>query len=103
MSSFLPRKSLRGSRAPKAGVRGLPSPFINLDERGRETPHPTLLPLLLKREDFLDEIRSVFGAASAAGTKPKVQSAALWTYLIFSTASTTINGRQWPRRWEPPW
>ena len=23
-------------------MRGLPSPFINLDERGRETPHPSL-------------------------------------------------------------
>ena len=34
-------------------MRGLPSPFINLDERGRETPHPSLLPLLLKRKDFL--------------------------------------------------
>jgi histidine ammonia-lyase len=39
-------KSLLGSRGPEAGVRGLPSPFINLDERGRETPHPSLLPLL---------------------------------------------------------
>jgi hypothetical protein len=36
-------------------VRGLPSPFINLDERGRETPHPNLLPLL-PRKDFLDEV-----------------------------------------------
>jgi hypothetical protein len=37
-------------------VRGIPSPFINLDERGRETPHPSLLPLMLLRKDFLDEI-----------------------------------------------
>jgi hypothetical protein len=25
-------------------VRGIPSPFINLDERGRDTPHPSLWP-----------------------------------------------------------
>jgi hypothetical protein len=49
-------KSLRGSRGPKAGVRGIPSPFINLDERGRDTPHPSLLPLVPMRKDFLDEI-----------------------------------------------
>jgi hypothetical protein len=36
-------------------VRGIPSPFINLDERGRDTPHPSLLPLL-PRKDFIDEI-----------------------------------------------
>jgi hypothetical protein len=36
-------------------VRGLPSPFINLDERGRETPHTSFLPLLPQRKDFLDE------------------------------------------------
>jgi hypothetical protein len=29
-------------------VRGIPSPFINLDERGRDTPHPSLLPLVLR-------------------------------------------------------
>ena len=55
-SSSPANKSLRGSRGPEAGVRGLPSPFINLDERGRETPHPSLLPLMLLRKDFLDEI-----------------------------------------------
>src|SRR6202789_353675 len=49
-------KSFRGGRATEAGVRGLPSPFINLDERGRETPHPSLLPLVPQRKDFLDEI-----------------------------------------------
>src|ERR1700678_3235178 len=49
-------KSSRGSRAPEAGVRGLPSPFINLDERGRDTPHASLLPLMLMRKDFLDEV-----------------------------------------------
>jgi hypothetical protein len=26
----------------EAGVRGLPSPFIKIYERGRETPHPSL-------------------------------------------------------------
>jgi hypothetical protein len=41
-------KSLRGSRGPEAGVRGIPSPFINLDERGRDTPHASLLPLCRK-------------------------------------------------------
>src|ERR1700723_4095264 len=45
-------KSPRGSRGPEAGVRGIPSPFINLDERGRDTPHPSLLPLLLPRKDL---------------------------------------------------
>jgi hypothetical protein len=34
-------------------VRGIPSPFINLDERGRETPHPRLHPLLLCGKTFL--------------------------------------------------
>jgi hypothetical protein len=36
-------------------VRGILSPFINLDERGQDTPHPGLLPLL-PRKDFLDEV-----------------------------------------------
>src|SRR6202789_642384 len=48
-------KPSRGSRGPEAGVRGIPPPFINLDERGRDTPHASLLPLLLMRKDFLDE------------------------------------------------
>src|ERR1700731_721583 len=67
-------KSLRGSRGPKAGVRGIPSPFINLDKRGRDTPHPSLLPLVPKRKDFLDEVlvrRSLRGhhsSASKSGT-----------------------------------
>src|ERR1700678_4549946 len=73
-------KSLRGSRAPEAGVRGLASPFINLDEKGRETPHTSLLPLLLKRKDFLDEVLERCGyqtpvlgivvQGSAAGNAP---------------------------------
>jgi len=29
----------------EVGVRGLPSPFIKIYERGRETPHPDLRPL----------------------------------------------------------
>src|ERR1700678_2128346 len=49
-------KSLRGSRGPEAGVRGIPPPFINLDEGGRDTPHPSLLPLVPMRKDFLDEV-----------------------------------------------
>jgi hypothetical protein len=36
-------------------VRGMPSPFIKIYERGRDTPHPCLLPLL-PRKDFLDEV-----------------------------------------------
>jgi hypothetical protein len=55
-SSSPANKSLRGSRGPKAGVRGIPSPFINLDERGRDTPYPSLLPLLPMRKDFLDGV-----------------------------------------------
>src|ERR1700679_2058466 len=39
-SNDLANKSLRGYRAPELGVRGIPSPFINLDERGRDTPYP---------------------------------------------------------------
>ena len=34
---------------------GIPSPFIKIYERGRDTPHPSLLPLLPPRKDFLDE------------------------------------------------
>src|ERR1700679_3235216 len=49
-------KSLRGSRGPEAGVRGIPSPFIKIFERGRETPPPTPLPLVPMRKDFLDEV-----------------------------------------------
>src|ERR1700733_9496481 len=49
-------KSLRGDRGPGAGVWGIPSPFINLDERGRDTPHPSPLRLMLMRKDFLDGI-----------------------------------------------
>ena len=55
-SSRQANKSLRGNRGPEAGVRGLPSPFIKIYERGRETPHHSLLPLLPMRKDFLDEI-----------------------------------------------
>src|ERR1700679_651590 len=51
-------ESLRGSRGPEAGVRGIPSPFIRFDERGRDTPHPGLPPLL-PRKDFLEEILDV--------------------------------------------
>jgi hypothetical protein len=41
-------------------VRGIPFPFINLDERERDTPHPSLLPLVPMRKDFLDEILAAF-------------------------------------------
>src|ERR1700733_2976428 len=49
-------KSLRGSRGPEAGVRGIPSPFIKIYVRGRYTPPPSLLPLVLMRRNFLDEL-----------------------------------------------
>src|SRR6202789_1146046 len=50
-------KSLRGgSRGPETGVRGIPSPFIKIYERGRDTPHPSFPPLLPRRKDFLGEI-----------------------------------------------
>src|ERR1700679_3396810 len=57
------RKSFRGSRGPEAGVRGIPSPFIKIYERGRDTPHPSFLPLLLPRKDFLDELLDPTGVA----------------------------------------
>src|ERR1700721_751629 len=50
-------KSLRGSRGPGAGVRGIPSPFIKIYARGRDTPHPSLLPLVPMRKDSLAETR----------------------------------------------
>jgi hypothetical protein len=37
-------------------VGGIPPPFIKIYERGRDTPHPGLLPLLPVQKDFLDEI-----------------------------------------------
>src|ERR1700678_3121082 len=58
-------KSLRGSRGPEAGVRGIPSPFIKIYERGRDTPHPSLLPLL-PRKGFLDEVLATARCAAAA-------------------------------------
>jgi hypothetical protein len=33
-------------------VRGIPSPFIKIYERGRDTPHPGLLPLLPRKDLF---------------------------------------------------
>ena len=33
-------------------MRGIPSPFIEIYERGRETPHPSLLPLLPRKDLF---------------------------------------------------
>src|ERR1700678_2263958 len=54
------RNFLRGgSRGPETGVRGIPSPFINLDERGRDTPHPSLLPLLPPRKDLFAGLLAV--------------------------------------------
>src|SRR6202789_4655857 len=56
----LVKKVLPRQEWKEAGVRGLPSPFINLDERGRETPHPSLCPLL-PRKDFLGELLALPG------------------------------------------
>src|ERR1700678_1714661 len=55
-SSPANKSLLGGSSGPETGVRGIPSPFINLDERGRDTPHPSLLPLVPLRKDLLDEL-----------------------------------------------
>jgi hypothetical protein len=33
-------------------VRGIPSPFIKIYERGRDTPHPSLRPLLPRKDLF---------------------------------------------------
>src|ERR1700723_1678686 len=52
----------------EAGVRGIPSPFIKIYERGRDTPHPGLLPLLLTWKDFLEGIPA--GPAAACGCRP---------------------------------
>src|ERR1700679_1238322 len=49
-------KSFRTDRGPEAGGRGMPSPFINLDERGRHTPPPSFLPLVPMRKGLLEEV-----------------------------------------------
>src|ERR1700679_3012473 len=59
-------KSLCGSRGPEGGGRGIPSPFINLDERGRDPPPPSLLPLVPMRKDFLDEVLDALSYCGAA-------------------------------------
>src|SRR6202789_3039169 len=61
----LPHTSFRASRGPKAGVRGIRSPFIKIYERGWDTPHPSLLRLLPRAsyaEDWLP-CRSAPGVA----------------------------------------
>ena len=42
-------------------MRGIPPPFIKIYERGRDTPHPSLLPLMLMRKDFLDGVLVNYG------------------------------------------
>src|ERR1700729_3908580 len=67
-------KSLRGSRGPEAGVRGIPSPFINLDERGRDTPHPSFWSSISAKR-LLDEVvasLSLEGPGSAYGHRIRV-------------------------------
>src|ERR1700678_1788975 len=59
-------KPFRTDRGPEAGGRGMPSPFINLDERGRHTPPPSLLPLVPMRKGLLEEVLPVAAAAAAA-------------------------------------
>jgi hypothetical protein len=56
----------------EAGVRGIPSPFINLDERGRDTPHTSLLPLILKRKDLLDEVLAPSKGSETYVPKPAI-------------------------------
>jgi hypothetical protein len=51
-------------------VRGIPSPFINLDERGRDTPHASLLPLMPSKDLFA-------GAGSAQCDHPIVVAAVI--------------------------
>src|ERR1700689_485237 len=60
-SSTPANKSLRADRGQEAGVRGIPSPFINLDERGRDTPPPSLRPLLPRKDLFVGS-RSTLGS-----------------------------------------
>jgi hypothetical protein len=51
-SKLVPRqKSLSAEQEwREAGVRGIPSPFIKIYERGRDTPHASLPPLLRVKE-----------------------------------------------------
>ena len=68
-------------------MRGIPSPFINLDERGRDTPHPSLHPLL-PQKGFLDEIlglglRWSARLGSGFGIRPR------WTPAIVGTPAIT--------------
>src|ERR1700678_3191409 len=48
----------------EGGVKGIPSPFIKIYERGRDTPHATLCPLL-PCKDFLDEVLVTPAAAES--------------------------------------
>jgi len=66
---------------------------------------PVVLSLVLALIEFAEERRPQIPLAAEGlrGPPATVQSAPLWTYLIFSTGSMTINGRRLPRRWEPPW
>ena len=41
---YLVKKVLPRQERMEAGVRGIPSPFIKIYERGRDTPHPSLWP-----------------------------------------------------------
>src|ERR1700721_3473581 len=47
----------------EAGVRGIPSPFIKIYERGRDTPAPPPPPLVPMRKNFLDEVLDSAGIA----------------------------------------
>jgi hypothetical protein len=60
-------------------VRGIPSPFIKIYERGRDTPHPGLLPPVPMRKDFLDE---VLGFAVWAAAIPLMFGSALVSSLF---------------------
>src|SRR6202789_3408742 len=40
MSHLTGNNPLRADRGPEAGVRAIPSPFIKIYERGRDSPYP---------------------------------------------------------------
>jgi hypothetical protein len=57
----LVKKVFPGQERMGAGVRGIPSPFINLDERGRDPAHPSPCPLLPRKDLFAGVLDLDFG------------------------------------------
>jgi hypothetical protein len=62
-------------------VRGIPSPFIKIYERGRDTPHPSLHPLL-PRIDFLDGVLANDSTHEEIGKLRTYNCVAFVQYLI---------------------